>query len=59
MIFVISQSKLLQRAGLWIWHTSYGSTTLAFHRYIDQVISLIAALWSVFIVVSQLLLSVC
>jgi len=33
MIIVISQSKLLQRAGLWIWHTSYGSATPTFHRY--------------------------
>jgi len=35
MIIVISQSKLLQRAGLWIWqwHTSYGSATPTFDKY--------------------------
>jgi len=29
MIIVISQSKLVQRAGLWMWHTSCGSGTMA------------------------------
>ena len=38
MIIVISQSKLLQRAGLWIWHTSYGTATPTFHKYFDVVI---------------------
>jgi len=33
MIIVISQSKLLQRAGLWIWHPSYGSATPTLHKY--------------------------
>jgi len=33
MVTVISQSKLLQRAGLWMWHTSYRSATPAFHKY--------------------------
>jgi len=38
MIIVISQSKLLQRAGLWIWHTSYGSATPTFHKYFEVAI---------------------
>jgi len=40
MIIVISQYKLLQRAGLWMWHTSYRSTTPtpAFHKYVEAVI---------------------
>jgi len=38
LIIVISQSKLLQRAGLWIWHTSYGSATPTFHEYIEAMI---------------------
>jgi len=38
MIIVISQSKMLQHAGLWIWHTSYGSTTPTFHKYFEMVI---------------------
>jgi len=38
MIIVISQSKLLQPAGLWIWHTSYGSATPAFHKNFEVVI---------------------
>jgi len=35
---VISQSKLLQRAGLWMWHTSYGRATPTFHKYVQVVI---------------------
>jgi len=42
MIIAISQSKLMQRADLWMWHTSYRST-IAFHKYIEVVNSLIAA----------------
>jgi len=38
MIIVISPSKLLQCAGLWIWHTSYGSATSTFHKYFEVVI---------------------
>jgi len=38
MIIVISQSKLLQSASLWIWHTSYGSATSTFHKYFEAVI---------------------
>jgi len=38
MIIVISQSTLLQRAGLWIWHTSYGSATPTFNKYIGAMI---------------------
>jgi len=38
MIIVISQSKLLQCTGLWTWHTSYGSDTLAFHKYVEVMI---------------------
>jgi len=38
MIIMISQSKLLQRTGLWIWHTSYGSATLTIHKYFEVVI---------------------
>jgi len=34
MMIVISQSQLLQKAGLWMWHTSYGSATPTFHKYI-------------------------
>jgi len=37
-IIVISQSKLLQHAGLWIWHTSCGSATPIFHKYFEVVI---------------------
>jgi len=39
MIIVISQSKLLQCAGLWIWHRSYGSAAPTFHKYFEVVIS--------------------
>jgi len=28
----------LQRAGLWIWHTSYGCATPTFHKYFKVVI---------------------
>jgi len=38
MITAISQFKLMQRAGLWIWHTSYGSATPTFHKYFEVVI---------------------
>ena len=38
MVIVISQSKLLQRAGLWIRHTSYESATPTFHKYFEVVI---------------------
>jgi len=38
MTIVISQSKLLQRAGLWIWHTTFGGATPAFHKYIEAMI---------------------
>jgi len=38
LIIVISQSKLLQYADLWIWHTSYWSTTPTFHKYFEVVI---------------------
>jgi len=38
IIIVISQSKLLQRAGLWIWHTSYGSASPTFHKYFEVMI---------------------
>jgi len=38
MIIVISQSKLLQRAGLWIWHISYGSATPTFHKHFEAVL---------------------
>jgi len=40
MIIVISQSKLLQMRNqrLWMWHTSYGSTTPTFHKYIEAMI---------------------
>jgi len=37
-MIVISQSKLLQRAGLCIWYTSYGSATPTFHKYFEVVI---------------------
>jgi len=37
-IIAISQCKLLQRAGLWMWHTSNGSATPTFHKYIEMVI---------------------
>jgi len=37
MIIVISQSKLLQRAGSYVWHTSYGSATPAFHKYFEYL----------------------
>jgi len=35
---MISQFKLLQRAGLWLWNTSYGSATPTFHKYAEAVI---------------------
>jgi len=38
MIIVISQSKLLQRADLWIWDTKYGSATPTFQKYFKVVI---------------------
>jgi len=38
MIIVISQSKLLQRAGSQMWHTTYGSATPAFHKYFEVLI---------------------
>jgi len=38
MIIVISQSKMLQRAGLWMWLTSYGSATPTFHKIVKMVI---------------------
>jgi len=38
IIIVISQSKLLQHAGMWSWHTSYGSAALTFHKYVEVVI---------------------
>jgi len=38
MIIVISQSKLLQCTGLWMWHTSYGSATLAFRKQVKAMI---------------------
>jgi len=38
MITVISQSKLLQCVGLWIWHTHYGSANPTFHIHLEVVI---------------------
>jgi len=38
MIIVISQSKLLQRAGSWMWLTCYGSAAPTFHKYIKAMI---------------------
>jgi len=38
MIIVISKSKLLQRAGLWMWHTSHGSASPTFHKYFEVAI---------------------
>jgi len=35
MIIVMSQYKLLQLAVLWMWHTSYGNPTPAFHKYVE------------------------
>jgi len=38
MMIVILQSKLLQHADLWVWHTSYESTATAFHKDAGVVI---------------------
>jgi len=40
LIIVISQSKLLQtwNQRLWMWHTSHGSATQTFHKYIEAMI---------------------
>jgi len=38
MIIAISQSKLLQRTLLWMWHTSHGSATSTFHKHVQVVI---------------------
>jgi len=38
MIIVISQSKLLQHTDLWTWHTSHGSVTPAFHKFVEAMI---------------------
>jgi len=37
MKIVTSQSKLLQRAGLWMWHTSCGSATPAQIHWNDDL----------------------
>jgi len=39
MSIVISQSKLLQHAGLRMWlYTSYGNTTPELHKFVEMVI---------------------